>query len=195
MSALGMRRRQQQATITNMHKIPETFFRFCFRDPSCLSGSNATPLDKLCRATAVALHWCRISRLMFSQCRTRIALHLKVSQTRPCRTPLGGVSHLKLAMHTYIIKSCRATGGVAATVLRVVLHCDTKDPTERKSWWEFRPRKSNLAAIRHPHGTVHPAPPTSLEYPPSFSFSIKTKKPSPPPLARTPPPFPAPNRK
>ena len=39
---------------------------------------------------------------MFSQCRTRIALHLlkcpKVSQKRPCRTLLGGLSHLKLAM-------------------------------------------------------------------------------------------------
>ena len=29
--------------------------------------------------------------------------------------------------HVYIIKSCRSTSGVAATVSRVALHCDTKN--------------------------------------------------------------------
>ena len=35
----------------------------------------AQTLHHLCCATAVALHWCRIFRLMFSQCRRRITLH------------------------------------------------------------------------------------------------------------------------
>ena len=47
----------------------------------------AQMLHHLCRATAVALQLCRIFRLMFSQCRTRIALHpLKCL----CRTLWGG---------------------------------------------------------------------------------------------------------
>ena len=63
-----------------------------------VSGANATPLVSR-GATAVALHWSRIFRLMFSQCRPRIGLHtLKCLKKRPCRTLLGIVSHLKLAM-------------------------------------------------------------------------------------------------
>ena len=59
----------------------------------------AQTLHHLCRATAVALHLCRIFRLMFSQCRTRIALHpLKCLKRGPV-APFWGVSHLKLAMH------------------------------------------------------------------------------------------------
>ena len=42
----------------------------------------AQTLHHLCRVTAVALHWCRIFRLMFSH----LATPLKVSQKRPCRT-------------------------------------------------------------------------------------------------------------
>ena len=85
----------------------------------------AQTLHHLCHATAVTLHRCRIFGLMLSQCRTRIALHpLKCLNKGPV-APFGGVVAPKVG-HAYIIKSCRATGGVAATVSRVVLHCDTK---------------------------------------------------------------------
>ena len=40
-----------------------------------VAASVAQRLHHLCRATAVALHWCHNFRLMFSQCRTSIALH------------------------------------------------------------------------------------------------------------------------
>ena len=56
-------------------------------DVKVVSGSNATPLvlRYSCRATL-----CRIFRLTFSQCRTRIALRpLKCLKKRPCRTLWG----------------------------------------------------------------------------------------------------------
>ena len=60
----------------------------CF--PVDLQDLVAQTLHHLCCATAVALHWCRIFCLMFSQCRTRIALHpLKCLKKGPV-APLGG---------------------------------------------------------------------------------------------------------
>ena len=88
----------------------------------------AQTLHHLCRATAVALHWCRIFRLMFSQCHTRIALHplrLKVSQTRPCRTFCWGGGRA-LSWPCIYHKIMSRYRGVAATVSRVALVCDTK---------------------------------------------------------------------
>ena len=62
-----------------------------------LSGSNATPLVSRysCRATLVS----HFSPYVFAVSHENRATPLKVSQKRPCRTLLGGVSHLKLAMH------------------------------------------------------------------------------------------------
>ena len=52
----------------------------------------AQTLHHLCRATAVALHWCRIFRLMFSIAvsHENRATPLKVSQKRPFRTLFWG---------------------------------------------------------------------------------------------------------
>ena len=63
-----------------------------------LSGSNATPLVSRysCRATLVS----QFSPYVFAMSHKNRATHLKVSQKRPCRTLLGGVSHLKSAIHT-----------------------------------------------------------------------------------------------
>ena len=55
-----------------------------------LSILVAQTLHHLCRATAVALHWCRIFRLMFSQ--RRHATPLKVSQKGPV-APFWEVGH------------------------------------------------------------------------------------------------------
>ena len=82
---------------------------FCRRNPMPIKflvlgggfgvlGLVAQTLHHLCRATAVALHWCCIFRLMFSQCRTRIALHPLKCLKKALSHPFGGVSHLKLAM-------------------------------------------------------------------------------------------------
>ena len=63
-----------------------------------LSGSNATPLVSRyrgCRATLVS----HFSPYAFAVSHENRATPLEVSQKRPCRTLLGGVSHLKLAMH------------------------------------------------------------------------------------------------
>ena len=58
-----------------------------------LSGSNATP--QLSGYTGVAF-----SPYVFAMSHENRARHLKVSQKRPCRTLLDGVSHLKSAIHT-----------------------------------------------------------------------------------------------
>ena len=50
----------------------------------------AQTLHHLCRATAVALHCCRIFRLMFSQCCTRIALHPLKCLKKALSHPFGG---------------------------------------------------------------------------------------------------------
>ena len=50
----------------------------------------------------------------------------KVSQKRPCRTRLGGGGVTPRLCTVWIIQLCRGTGGVAATVSRVALHCATK---------------------------------------------------------------------
>ena len=64
-------------------------------DRQCHPRSNlvSQTLHHLSRATAVTLHSCRIFRLMFSQCRTRIALHpLKSLKKSPVAPFWGGVA-------------------------------------------------------------------------------------------------------
>ena len=86
----------------------------------------AQTLHHLCRATAVALHWFRIFRLMFSQCRTRIALHpltcLKEGPVAPfwggCRTLSWPCVYDKIVSR---YRGCRSY-----SVARSPLHCDTK---------------------------------------------------------------------
>ena len=74
-----------------------------------LSGSNATALVSRysCRATLVS----RFSPCVFAVSHENRATPCKVSQERPCRTLLDGVSHLKLAMH--ISKNRVALQGVS----------------------------------------------------------------------------------
>ena len=87
-----------------------------------LSGSNATRLVSRysCRATLVS----HFSPYVFLVSHENRATPLKVSQKRPCRTLLGrGVT--PQVGHAHTIKSCRDTGGVAATVSRVALHTVT----------------------------------------------------------------------
>ena len=71
-----------------------------------LNGSNATPLVSRysCRTTL-----CRICRLTFSQCRTRIALHpLKCLKDGPV-APVWGVVARELCT-VQMIEWCRGTG-------------------------------------------------------------------------------------
>ena len=73
-----------------------------------------------CRATRVAADFLRI--LVFFRCSSSIALHPPVKgPVAPVALELSGVSHIKLTL-----KRCRATGGVAATLAGVALHCATK---------------------------------------------------------------------
>ena len=83
-----------------------------------------------CRATL-----CCIFHLAFSQCRTRIALHpLKCLKKGPVAPVRGGGCRTS-TLHCLIVKLCRSTGDVAATVSRVALHRATKfrtQPPKRK---------------------------------------------------------------
>ena len=59
------------------------------------------------------------------------ATTLKVSHKKALSHPLGGGVAPQLCT-VQIIKLCRGTGGVAATVSRVALHCATSAPTAVK---------------------------------------------------------------
>ena len=92
-----------------------------------LSGSNAKPLVSRysCRATL-----CRLFRLTFSQCRKRIVLQPLECLKKGAVAPVWGGGGVASQLCTIkIIKLRRGTGGVAATVSQVALHCDTKTPT------------------------------------------------------------------
>ena len=89
-----------------------------------LSGSNATPLVSRysCRATLVS----HFSPYVFAVSHENRATPLKVSQKKALSHPFGGGCRTLSWPRAYHKESCRATGGVAATVSRVALHCDTK---------------------------------------------------------------------
>ena len=80
-----------------------------------------------CRATRVALHVSQ--QISFESWGfSGVAALQQYRATRPLKGPvapvaleLPGVSHIKLPL-----KRCRATGGVAATLAGVALHCATK---------------------------------------------------------------------
>ena len=106
---------------------------------SALSGSNATPLVSRysCRGTL-----CRIFRLTFSQCRTRVALHPESVSEPPkktSRTSLGPVLHLNFALYRSQ-KLCRGKRGVAAAVLRYTAplrFCCFQKSNPRPAWGSF----------------------------------------------------------
>ena len=109
------------------HFLLENLLRTLLRVACCcMTPLVAQMLHHLCRATAVALHWCRIFRLMFSQCRTRIALHpLKCLKEDPVAPFWGGVAH-KVG-HAYIINRV-ALQGVSQ------LQCRESRYTETLRW-------------------------------------------------------------
>ena len=103
---------------SNSSKIPSEYLRFTFGEMTFTSGEIrftlglvAQTLHQGCRATAVALHLCSICGLVFSQCRTTVALHpqkgLKKGTVAAASVLLGGggsTSSWPYLYHTMVLR-------------------------------------------------------------------------------------------
>ena len=108
---------------------------------SSLSGSSSTPLVSRysCRAKLVS----RFSPYVFAMSHENRATPRKSVSRKALSHPLWG--GCRTLSWIYKKESCRATGGVAATVSRVPLHCDTKSPSHNLSKCHISPGKISVS--------------------------------------------------